>query len=459
MKKTKIINDEITSKLNQSTLTTNIINNLNPMTIPLDSQYLFSTIGLSKKLPLTRKNINNKNLTPFSPQFFSDKDNNKLIQNNSTLSINREKSEIETYKKKPHQFFIMNKKIANLKKLKLIRKEKSVDTLNIKMQFMNHYLRKQKEKMNRTKFKFFKILMNHNKNECIQFKNKNDEFNERLKLFFRSNFFYKKIKDYHKQFHFGKDFLNMGKDSTKHHMDFINNDKNIKLNSDLVLNLLNDEDKKLIYSDPYFFLRDNQYLYKLTKTKIQTLIDRLKEEDKKNNENKSVDEDLNVKNIYKNVKPKSVQKIQKKIRNFPKLTKSNTMKTMKEEIPYLDEKQINRIINEDLNNRLKHLQKGISPVEKEMIETVTKLNTYKKNYYIFQGNKRFYKTYHIRTNEDYFKPFLLGKNRERLIKEKLFCKELNKRNFNNNKDKIIIQKYQRQLEEHYNKIKVAQKLN
>ena len=128
-------------------------------------------------------------------------------------------------------------------------------------------------------------------------------------------------------------------------------------------------------------------------------------------------------------------------------------------MPYLDERHINKIINDDLNHRLKHLRKGISPVEKEMIGTVTKLNTYKKSYYILKGNKRFYKTYHIRTNADYFKPFYLGKNRERLIKEKLFCKELNKRNFNNDKDKIIIQKYQRQLEEYYNKAKAEQKLN
>ena len=460
MKKTKKIYDEISSKLSQSTLTTNIMNNLNPITIPLDSQYYFSTVGLSKKLPLTRQNINNKNLTPFSPKFFSE-NNNKLIQSNSTSSINKEKSEIETYKNKPNQFFIMNKKIANLKKLRLIRKEKSVDTINIKMQLMEHYLRKQKEKMNRTKFKFFKIVMNHNKNECIQFKNKNEEFNEKLKLFFRSNFFYKKIKDYHKQFHFGKDFLNMGKDSTKHHMDLINNEKNIKLNSDLVLSLLNNEDKKLIYSDPYFFLRDNRYLYKLTKTKFQTLMDRFKEEDKKNNEseNNTDDKDLDINKYYKIPKSKSVQKIQKKIRNPPRLTKSNSMETLKKEMPYLDERHINKIINEDLNHRLKHLQKGISPVEKEMIGTVTKLNTYKKSYYILKGNKRFYKTYHIRTNADYFKPFYLGKNRERLIKEKLFCKELNKKNFNNDKDKIIIQKYQRQLEEYYNKAKAEQKLN
>ena len=455
MKNIKKIFDEIPSKLSNSTFGTNIINYLNPTVISLDSKYYFSTINLSKKLPLTKKNNNNKNLTPFFPQFFSDNNNIKLIKSNSTLSIKKEKPENEIYKKKPIQFFINNKKIANLKKLKLIRKEKSVDTINIKMQLMEHYLRKQKEKMNRTKFKFFKILMNNNNNECFQFKNKNEEFNERLRRFFRSNFFYKKIKDYHKQFHFGKDYLNMGKDSTKHHIELISNEKNIKLNSDLVLNLLNDEDKKLIYSDPYFFLKDDIYLYKLTKTKFQTLMERFKEEDKINNEkeNKSVDDDLEKKKHHENTQLKSVHKIKRNVGNIPEISKS---KTIKEEMPYLDQKYINKLLKEDLNQRLKHLNKGINPVEKEMIKTVTKLNTYMKNNYIFQGNRRYYKTFHIRTNEDYFKPFFLGKNRERLNKEKLFSKEKNKKNSGGDKDKIIILKYQKQLEEYYNKAKANQ---
>ena len=150
--------------------------------------------------------------------------------------------------------------------------------------------------------------------------------------------------------------------------------------------------------------------------------------------------------IYKKNKP--THKNQKYIRNIPKLKKS---KTIKEDIPFIDKKYINKMVNEDLNKRLKHLKSGINPVEKEMINTEKKLNTYKNKYYIFKGNKKFYKTYHIRTNEDYFKPYSLEKNRERLIKETLFSKEMNKKNFSDNKDQGIIKKYQKQLEEHYSK--------
>jgi hypothetical protein len=45
------------------------------------------------------------------------------------------------------------------------------------------------------------------------------------------------------------------------------------------MKLLNNDDKKLINSDPYYFLKDNKYLYKLTKIQFKTLLYRLKEEE------------------------------------------------------------------------------------------------------------------------------------------------------------------------------------
>lgn len=452
---------DIASSISQSTFNTNIFNNLNNIntsSIPIDSRYFFSTINLSKKVPLTK--IKNFNPLSSAQDLYSNQNNisgKRLTKNNSAFSIyndytsklNREKREIETYNKKNIESSSLinnNKNITNIY-IDDIRK-KSFEAINVKLQMMKHYLRKQREKMNRTKFKFFRIVKNNNKKECAYFKTKNDSFNERLQHYFKSDYFYKINKEYHNQFHFGKNFLNMGGDITKHYMEINSPEKRIKLNSDLVLSLLNDEDKKMIYSDPHFFLRDDKYLYKLTKTKVQSLANRFKEENSNGKEDESEDDDLDIEKYYKNTKKISIKKhqIMRNIKKFPK------SKTLKEGIPILDSKYINKKINEDLNKKFKNLKQDKSPVEKEMIQVVKKLNTFKKNDWITQANAKYYKSFHFKTREDFFKPYSLGKNRERLIKEKLFCKEMSKKNFNEDKDQEIIISYQRQLEDYYRKI-------
>ena len=288
--------DEIASSISQSTFNTNNlnlnninINNFNTKAIPLDSRYYFSTIGLSKKVPLTKI----KSINPISSvrNIYFKNNNYNLIKSNSAFSIyntnttklNKEKREIETYQKKSNESSLLNNDISN--SLNIKEKEKSLDAINIKVQMMEQYLRKLREKMNRTKFKFFKIVKHNNKRECAYFKEKNERFNEQLKFYFKSDYFYQLNKQYHSRFHFGKNFLNMGSDMTKHYLTPSNPEKVIKLNSDLVLSLLNEEDKDLIHSDPYFFLKDNKYLYKLTRTKFKSLMNKFREEkynDKKN---------------------------------------------------------------------------------------------------------------------------------------------------------------------------------
>ena len=461
--------DEIASSISQSTFNTNNlnlnninINNFNTKAIPLDSRYYFSTIGLSKKVPLTKI----KSINPISSvrNIYFKNNNYNLIKSNSAFSIyntnttklNKEKREIETYQKKSNESSLLNNDISN--SLNIKEKEKSLDAINIKVQMMEQYLRKLREKMNRTKFKFFKIVKHNNKRECAYFKEKNERFNEQLKFYFKSDYFYKLNKQYHSRFHFGKNFLNMGSDMTKHYLTPSNPEKVIKLNSDLVLSLLNEEDKDLIHSDPYFFLKDNKYLYKLTRTKFKSLMNKFREESDKINEkeSESEDDDLDIEQYYKSTKNKSVpKKSLEEIITMPKLPKS---KSSKENEPIIDYKYINKIINEDLNEKLKHLKSKINPVEKEMIQTEKQLNTYKKKNYIFESNNRFYKTFHIRTNKNYFKPYSLEKNRERLIKEKLFCKNINQKNLNEDKDQGIINKYRKQLEEYYSLVNKNKKI-
>ena len=251
--------------------------------------------------------------------------------------------------------------------------------------------------------------------------------------------------------------MNIGNNLEKHYIEPSNPEKIIKLNSEIVLNKLSDVDKKLIYSDPYFFFRDNKYLYELTKTKFKSLINRFKEEDKNehDNENDSENGKLKKGKNHKLIKSKSLTNKNIKLKTIPKFKQ---IEVIKKEMPFFDKKYINKIINEDLNKRLKNLKTKIHPVEKEMRKTITKLNTYKKKDFIFESNNNYYKSYSIRTKEDYFKPYSLEINRERLIKEKLFCKEINKKNDIDDKDRIIIKKYQKKLEEHYNKEKTITKI-
>ena len=449
--------DDIFSALSQPKLASC----LNPIAIPLDSKYYFSTIKISRKLPITQKNKLSQNL--LYRNIFRNNFNDKYIKkNHSAISLlnnsNRKSKELDEYKiKESSQSIprIKNKNISNLKQIKIIKRENSVDTINVKMQMMAHYIRKLKDKMNQTKFKFFQIVKHNNQNECNQFKTKIEKFNLSLKHFFKSNYYIKKNLEYHQRFHFGPNYLNIGNNSTRHHMELNTPENIIKLNSKLVLNLLNDEDKKLIANDPYYFFKDNKYLYKLTNIKMKSLLDRLKEEEKLDKKENDSYDDLDIEKYYKKSKSKSITILNKR-RNIPKNIKSKII----EITPFIDKQYIDKIVNKDLNFRLKHyLKSRKNPVEKELKENFKKLSAYKKKENLFVSNKYYGKTYHIRTNKDYFKPFSLMKNKERLIKDKLFSEKVSKKNVEDDKDKIIITKYKRELEGLYNKDKNDIKIN
>ena len=356
--------DDIFSALSQPKLATHI----NPISIPLDSKYYFSTIKISRKLPITKKNKISQNI--IYRNLFRNNLNDKYIKKNhsaiSLLNSSIKKSkEIDEYKKRESSQsvpIIKNRNISNLKQFNIIKKENSVDTINVKMQMMEHYIRKLKDKMNQTKFKFFQIVKHNNQNECNEFKTKIDKFNLSLKHFFKSNYYIKKNLEYHKNFHFGPNYLNIGNNSTKHHMELNTPENIIKLNSKLVLNLLNDEDKKLIANDPYYFFKDNKYFYKLTNTKIKSLLDRLKEEEKfEKIENDSYD-DLDIENYYQKRKSKSIHVLNKR-KKIPKNLKSKTA----DATPFIDKQYIDKIVNKNLNDRLRpYLKSRKSPVEKSL---------------------------------------------------------------------------------------------
>ena len=398
--------------------------NINSSIMHIDHRY-YSTINITKKFPLTR----NKNISSI------------LTKTDSYLNYTKNKKE--------------NIKKSNIvPKIEEFKNKKNV----VNMQIVEKYMRKLKDKMNRTKFKLFKIVINNERGACRIFERKNNHFNNRLHNYLKSDSFYDKNKKFHRIFHFTKNDLNLCHDFKKHYIEPNNPENNTKITSNLVLQLLNEEDKKLISSDPYFFLKDNKYLYKLTNTKFKSLLYRLREEEeeqlKKNNmlniSRSSSVSGKKVKEYLKLESHESEKTSDKKIIYKPKkLMKSKTAGGEDNMVIY-NKKYINKIINEDLNKRLK--QKNINRnerIEKEMINTVTKLNTYKKKDYIFESNNKYYKTYNEKTNENFFKSYSLKKNNERLIKEELFHKNRNRQNTNDNVEQSIILKYQTMLEDIY----------
>ena len=444
--------DEIASSINKTSFSTNILDKLNKTSIPFDSKYYYSIVNLSKKLPFTKikffnpsASLNNIFLNKNQYYKFIRTNSAFFLYNNNLNQINKAKREIENDSGKTNNSFLaLNNNNIN--------KEKENGTLNVKLQIMKQYLRKKKDKMNRTKFKFFRIVKNHGRKECHNFETKNQKFNEKLEHYFNSEYYYKINKIYHNNFHFGKNILNLGNDKTKQYISSIYPEQINKLNSDIVLKLLNDEDKKLIDSDPYFFFRENKKFYKLTKTKYRSLVNRLnEEEDKLPNKTKEYEEedDLDIEKYYKRSKNKSSDKFDKKSENTLKIKK---IKRIKYEIPFLNKKYVNRIINKDLNERLRNLKSRINPVEKQMVQTVGELNNCHKRNYIFEENKKFDKTYHIMTRGKYFKDYYLVKNRNRLIKETLFNQEINQRNYEHNITQDIIKKYQNQVVDYYSRM-------
>ena len=418
--------------ISQSTFHTNI-KNINSSSIPFDHRY-YSTIDITKKFPLD-KNINISS---------------SLTKNDSYLNY---------YNNSTNNKKILNKKIIKKKENKknVIEGFKSKKNF-VNMQMVDKYMRKLKEKMKRTKFKLFKIVINNEKGQCHSFERKNNHFNYRLHNYLNSYSFFEKNKNFHRKFHYSKNDLNLGYDFRKHYIKPNNPEQNIKLTSNLVLKLLNDEDKKLIYSDPYFFLKDNKYLYKLTNTKFKSLLYRLKEEEEAKNQLNG-NSDTGIKESESSEKNNSKKEIPTVENQPPKIinNKHKTLtrnKTCDDEMKYYNKKYINKIINEDLNKRLKEKKKNRNDkVEKEMINTVTKLNTYKKKDYIFESNNNYFKSFNEKTDENFFKNFSLKKNKERLKREELFHKQRFKQNTNDNEEQATILKYQKMLEGIYKNVK------
>ena len=193
--------------ISQSTFQTNI-KNINSSSLPIDHRY-YSTINITKKFPLD-KNIN-INLSSSITKIDS-----YLNANNFNNSANNKK----LFTKK-----IFKKKEEGKKIIEEFKNKKNI----VKIQMVDSYMRKLKEKMKRTKFKLYKIIINNEKYQCNSFERKNNHFNDRLHNYLNSHSFFEKNKVFHRNFHFSKYDLNLCHDFKKHYIEPMNPDKNTKL--------------------------------------------------------------------------------------------------------------------------------------------------------------------------------------------------------------------------------------
>ena len=266
-----------------------------------------------------------------------------------------------------------------------------------------------------TKFKLNKIISNHSNYNCYIQEIKDNLFFKKYKKKLLSDKFINHQINIHKHFLFGKND-NSIKNINDYliNMEYSNSLKKDLSSEDIILSL-NKKEIKLIKSDPFYFKDVNENIIKdliNLKSKRIYLIDILNKEDQKDKPKKSI-------------KKKIIQKINKKILfNYDKYMK--------------------KIINNDLDERLKKIK---IKTEKNNIEKI--LNDFSSKISINIGKIRSekdiksedkcFQTFLSHFHKENMKEYLIERNRQRLIEEKSFQfkKDLKNKEEDNEKDIII----------------------
>ena len=205
-----------------------------------------------------------------------------------------------------------------------------------------------------TRFKITNIISKQLKNHCTSYQNNNKLFNERVQnTLLNDKFIDKEIKR-HRHFRFGKN-INIITELKNYITNFedISKDKKRLIEEDL-LKSLNEKDIKLILSDISYFKDVNKKIVnKLKNLKSFTLKDIIEQEDAINNENNI---ENNESQLQKSKEEEEKEKKEKEEENEndnneeENITDINNNKNL---VFSKYEKHINKLINNDLNERLK----------------------------------------------------------------------------------------------------------
>lgn len=269
-----------------------------------------------------------------------------------------------------------------------------------------------------TKFKLNKIISNNSQNNCYIHEIKNKHFLEIYKgRLFNTKFINYQINK-HRHFLFGKDDNQIRKlNNYLINIDFSNSLKK-NFSSEDVIKSLNDKDIKLIKANVSYFKDVNEVVIKdLMKIKAKqiTLTDILNKETQKDER----------KEIVKKIKEQK-----------PKINE-------KENFLFNYGEYINKIINNDLTQRLKKikLKEEDKEIQKVLNDFTSKINInlgkLRSESNIKTENKCF-RTFMIHLKDEMQKKYYIKRNRERLVKEKNFQHNNDLKNEREVKEKGII---------------------
>ena len=251
-----------------------------------------------------------------------------------------------------------------------------------------------------TKFKLIKIISDNSSNNCfIQEKNNNSFYIRHKKRLLDSKFITNQI-NRHRRFIFDKKEHPL-KELNNYLINIdISNSQRYNFSTEDIVKSLTNQEIKLIKNDVSYFKGINEEVIKeLTKIKSKNicLIDMLNKEEEKKDINKVIKE------------PKKIIQANKKNEN----------------ILYNYNNYLNKIINNDLTKRLKKIQirNKKNEIENILNDLPSKINCTLgklRNKKSKKVEDNCFRSFFSQINKDMRKEFSIGKNRERLIKEKSF---------------------------------------
>jgi hypothetical protein len=393
-----------------------------------------STISIKNNSTIINEITNAKNI---SNRYNTVKSKNNLsYENNNITSIinNNIHNKTLRYIKKPFKLNISllpnddNKKVKINKDLiqQLDKKDNHIHYLKInnRNKFKSQKVLKNIDKI-LTKFKINNIISKQVRNRCTPYQNHNLLFNERVQNTLLNDKFINKEVKRHRQFRFGIN-INIINQLRNYITDFedISKDKKKLIEEDL-LKSLNEKDVKLILSDIAYFKDVNKKIVnKLKNLKSFTLKDILNQEDEINNENKIKDKEKSLQNT-KEEKEEEKENENENENESNDVEKSFDINNNKDLAFLKYEKRINKLINKDLNKRLKI----ISLKKKKDIDD-NNINICKLNTRMTIGKQRMekdgrceeacYRSFFQDMGENMKRQYLLDNNSRRLCKEEFF---------------------------------------
>ena len=266
-----------------------------------------------------------------------------------------------------------------------------------------------------TKFKINKIIADKTKNLCLNFEKQNSLFNEKFKNTIISEKFINYQIKKHRNFIFDKD----DKPINKLKKYLINNGNSIYSTKDLiakeVIKSLNKKDIKIILSDLFYFKNVNRNIVNTIKNiKSNSLKDLLNMEEGKEKEDEETESEKETEN-------KDIKKNRNKENEIDKLKKLDNESMLVE-----FDKYVKKLINKDLDKRLKQINKKNKNKDDKKdniyscdakVRMINGIKSFEKDE---KSEDACFRSFFNKINKEMTKEHFIEKNNRRLCKEDFF---------------------------------------